>query len=250
MICFRQTRSVNKWKPQRNAGIPGCCSRVDGVLLRTEPIWRIFSDSAVVDLSPIEWIIRKMAQNLHMQTGTWLTRRELTEVAGAWDARLCVDDDGEYFCRVPLASDGVRFVPGAKVFYRLTPSSRLSYIGWSDKKKDAQLRSMQLHVKYILSLENSDRVRASCMAYLQTWLINFYPERPDIVQELEGLAMSLGGRLEVPRLRWKYAWIKPLFGWVAAKNAQIVLPQLKASIVRFWGKTMYELAKSARKNFS
>jgi len=29
------------------------------------------------------------------------------------------------------------------------------------------------------------------------------PERPDIVQELEKLAVSLGGRLEVPRLRWK-----------------------------------------------
>src|SRR6516162_8697443 len=138
-----------------------------------------FPTSLWCDLSPIEWLIRKLAQNLHMQTATWLTSRELTQAAGAWDTRLFVDDDGEYFCRVLLASDGVRFVPGAKVFYRITPSTRLSYIGRSDKKRDAQLLSMQLHVKYIRSLEDSERVRAACLNYLQTWLINFYPERPD-----------------------------------------------------------------------
>ena len=184
------------------------------------------------DLSPIEWLLRKMAENLHMQTATWLTSRELTTAAGAWDTRLFVDDDGEYFCRVLLASDGVRFVPDAKVFYRKTPSTRLSYIGGSDKKKDAQLLSMQLHVKYISSLEDSDRVRAACITYLQNWLIHFYPERPDIVQELEALAASLGGGLELPRLRWKYAWIEPLLGPSVAKNAQLLLPQLKASLFR------------------
>jgi glycosyltransferase involved in cell wall biosynthesis len=210
-----------------------------------------FSPTALwCDLSPVEWLIRKMAQNLHMQTATWLTSRELTKAAGAWDARMFVDDDGEYFCRVLLASNGVRFVRGAKVFYRITPSTRLSYIGRSNKKKDAQLLSMQLHVKYIRSLEDSDRVRAACITYLQTWLINFYPERPDIVQELEALALSLGDRLEAPRLHWKYAWIKPLFGWRAAKNAQIVFPQLKASLLRSWDKAMYQLDKSAPQSTS
>lgn len=200
------------------------------------------------DLSPAEWIIRKMAYNLHMQTATWLTSRELTKAAGAWDVRLSVDDDGEYFCRVLLASDGVRFVPGARVFYRVTPSTRLSHIGWSDKKKDAQLLSMQLHVKYIRSLEDSDRVRAACINYLQIWLIHFYPERPDIVRELEALAVSLGGRLRSPRLHWKYAWIKPLFGARAAKNAQIALPQLKASLLRSWDKAMYQLEELVGRN--
>lgn len=195
------------------------------------------------DLSPVDWLVRKMGENLHMQTATWLTSRELTEAAGPWDARLFVDDDGEYFCRVLLASHGVRFVPGSKVFYRAAPSTRLSYIGQSDKKKDAQLLSMQMHVKYIRSLEDSDRVRAACLTYLQNWLLNFYPERPDIVRELELLAKSLGGRLEEPRLLWRYAWIKPLFGWHAAKNAQIVLPELKASLRRSWDKAMYELHK-------
>lgn len=166
-----------------------------------------------------------------MQTATWLVSRELTQDAGPWDTRLLSDDDGEYFCRVLLASEGIRFVPEARVYYRVSPSGRLSRIGTSDRKKDAMLLAMKLHVKYILSLEESARVRKACVQYLQNWLIYFYPERPDIVAELNKLAETLGGKLEAPRLRWKYAWLKPLIGWNAAKQAQIALPELKASLM-------------------
>jgi glycosyltransferase involved in cell wall biosynthesis len=193
------------------------------------------------DLSPVEWLLRKMSENLHMQTATWLTSRELAEAAGHWDTRLISDDDGEYYCRVLLASEGTRFVPEARVFYRITSSSRWSYIGTSDKKKDAMLISMKLHVRYLRSLEESERVRKACLTYMQNWFDNFYPERLDIAAELQDLAAQLQGHLEVPQLRWKYAWMKPIFGMKAAKWAQMVLPQLKASLIRYWDKAMYEL---------
>lgn len=193
------------------------------------------------DLSPIAWLLRKMGENLHMQTATWLVSRELTEAAGPWDSRLLSDDDGEYFCRVILASDSIRFVSEAKVFYRITASSRLSYIGQSDRKKEAMALSMKLHLEYILSLEDSDRVRAACLEYLQNWLICFYPERPDIVEELKESARRLGGQLEIPRLRWKYAWIKSMLGWHSAKRAQFLLPQLKSSFLRAWDRQMHNL---------
>jgi hypothetical protein len=182
-----------------------------------------------------------MAQNLFMQTATWLTSRELSEAAGLWDTRLLSDDDGEYFCRVLLASEGTRFVPEAKVFWRNTPSSRLSYIGASDRKKDAMLLSMKLHIQYLRSLEESDRVKSACLTYMQNWLGNFYPERPDLVAELKTIARELKGRLEPPSLRWKYAWIKPLFGWQVAKLAQRVAPQVKASLINQWDKIIYRL---------
>ncbi len=197
------------------------------------PLWE--------DLSSVEWLFRKMAQNLHMQTATWLASRELSEAAGPWDTRLLSDDDGEYFCRVLLASRGTRFVPEAKVFYRNTPSTRLGQIGRSDKKKEAMLLSMKLHIGYLRSLEDSDRTRRACLTYMQNWLDNFYPERPDLVGELQKMAAELHGRLEAPRLRWKYAWMRPIFGWRAAKWAQVALPQFKASLVRQWDKTMYRL---------
>jgi glycosyltransferase involved in cell wall biosynthesis len=197
------------------------------------PLWQ--------DLSPVEWLVRKMPQNLLMQTATWLTSRELCDAAGPWDLRLLSDDDGEYFCRVLLASGGTRFVPEAKVFWRNTPSGRLSYVGASDKKKDALLLSMKLHIRYLRSLEESDRVKAACLTYMQNWLGNFYPERPDLVAELQTLAGELQGRLQVPRLDWKYAWMKPLFGWRVAKFAQRVCPHIKASLSGQWDKVIYRL---------
>ena len=191
------------------------------------------------DLTPVEWLLRKMGENLHMQTGSWLTSRELAEAAGLWDTPLLSDDDGEYFCRVLLASKGTRFVPDGRLYYRVTPSSRLSHIGMSDKKKDAMVISMKLHIQYLRSLEESERVRKACLTYMQNWYDNFYPERPDLMADLQALASELGGSLEEPRLRRKYAWMEPIFGFRAAKRVQMTLPQLRASLSRRWDKAMY-----------
>ena len=194
------------------------------------------------DLAPIEWFVKKMSENLYMQTATWLTSRELTQVAGPWDTRLFSDDDVEYFSRVLLASEGTRFAPEAKVFYRNTRHSRLSYIGRSHQKKDALLLSLKLQVQHARSAEDSERVRKSCLAYMQNYLQDFYPERPDLIAELQTMAAQLGGALNIPRLRSKYAWMEPIFGAHVAKSAQIVLPQVKASLMRSWDKAMYRLA--------
>ena len=193
------------------------------------------------DLSPVEWLLRKMGQNLHMQTATWLVSRTLTQAAGPWDTRLSLDDDGEYFSRVVLASDAIRFVPDAKVFYRQPGFDRLSSIDRSDKKLESQFLSMQLHVEYLRSSEESDRVRAASLAYLQTWFGWFFEERPDLAQELGRLAATLGGRLEAPRLPWKYLWIQKLFGWTVAKRVRQQWNRCKSSVMRSWDKALFRL---------
>src|SRR5258708_39244065 len=178
------------------------------------------------DLSPVEWLLRKMSQNLHMQTATWLVSRELTEAAGPWNTTLLGDDDGEYFCRVLLQSDGVRFVPQAKVYYRDCGAGSLSYVGQSDKKREAQWRSMELHIRYLRALEDSPRTRAACVKYLQNWMILFHPERLDVVEKMQQKAEELGGELKVPRLPWKYSWIETIFGDALASRAQFLLPRV------------------------
>jgi len=195
------------------------------------------------DLSPVEWLLRKMGQNIWMQTATWLVSRELTEAAGPWNTQLWVDDDGEYFCRVLLASNGTRFIPEGRVFYRMSGFNCMSYIGRSDRKMEAQFVSMQLHIGYLRSLEDSERVRTACVKYLQSWLPSFFPERLDIVKQAEQLAGTLGGRLEVPPpLSWKYAWIQKGFGWPLAKHAQILMPRCRWSLIRSWDKALSRFA--------
>jgi glycosyltransferase involved in cell wall biosynthesis len=195
------------------------------------------------DLSPTEWLVCKMRQNLHMQPATWLVSRELTEAAGPWDTSLAVDDDGEYFCRVLLKSDGVRFVPGARVYYRASGAGSLSYIGNSDRKRDSQWRSMRLHIGYLRSLEETPRVRAACIAYIQNWLTFFYPERPDLVEEMQAAIRELGGKIEMPRLSRKYAWMEPIWGLGCARRAQMRLPQLKWALLRFHDRLLFRMSR-------
>jgi glycosyltransferase involved in cell wall biosynthesis len=191
------------------------------------------------DLSPVEWLIRKMQLNLYMQTASWLVSRKLAEAAGPWDTRLLGDDDNEYFCRVLLASNGVRFVPQAKVYYRNSGYKSLSYIGFSDRKLDAHWRSMALQIDHIRSLEDSQRVRDACVTYLQNALFLFHPNRPDLIMQAEEMAASLGRELRPPALSWKYSWIAAFLGREQAKRAQVVLPRLKWSLMRRLDKALF-----------
>ena len=193
------------------------------------------------DLLPAEWLLRKLEDNVFMQTATWLVSRELTEAAGPWDLRLLVDDDGEYFCRVLRASNSVRFVPDARTFYRRTGGGSLSQIGQSAKKLEAHLLSMTLHIRHLRTLEDSERTRAACLVFLQRYLVYFYPERPDLVKQAEELAAELGGQLEPPQLSWKYAWIQKLFGWQSAKRAQSVYNECKSSVLSSWDAALCRL---------
>jgi glycosyltransferase involved in cell wall biosynthesis len=198
------------------------------------------------DLSPAEFLVRKLGQKIFMQTAVWLVSRELTEAAGPWDSSLVSDDDGEYFCRVMLASSGIRFVPDAKVYYRRVGTGRLSYVGRADNKLEALWRSMQLHIGYLRSLEDSQRARAACIQYLQNYLAVFYEQRPDIVDQMHEVARSLGGALRDPRLSWKYAWIKSLFGWSLAKRARLFFPSVKWAVLRSIDRIQFSIEEKFR----
>ncbi len=191
------------------------------------------------DLPPLEWLLRKMGRNLEMQTDNWLVSRELSVAAGPWDHRLWRDNDGEYFCRVIMASDGIRFVPDAKSYYRRAGFTSVSYIGRSNKKLESYLLSMKLHIHYLRSLEDSERTRLTCLKYIETNVHQFYPWRLDLVQELAQLTSQLGGQFREPRLSWKYNWILRLFGWGLARQAQTRVPQLRWSTIYAWDKAMF-----------
>ncbi len=195
------------------------------------------------DLDAREWITRKLAQNLFVPPIVWLVSREVTQAAKPWDERLSLDDDGEYFCRILMASNGVKFVPEARGYYRMSGFNSLSIVGQSDKKLESLWLSMQLHIRYLLSLEDSDRTRAAGVTYLGNWLHSFHPIRPDLVAAAQKLAVSLGGKLDLPHVRPKYAVIEKLFGYRWAAQAQATLPNCKAAMMRAGDWLQYKLGR-------
>ena len=214
---------------------------------RYRPARAVFRPNALwEDSTPVDWLVRKLSLNLHMQTGTWLIPRELADAAGLWNTTLLGDDDGEYSCRLLLNCDGIRFEPRARLYYRSISSNRLSYIGHSDAKKDAQFASMKLHIQYLRTMEDSERARAAGVTYLQNWLIHFFPERRDIVERAKTTARELGGELREPELSWKYRWVKELFGWKVAKRVQVFLPALRQAAASSLDHLMARLEEMAR----
>lgn len=209
------------------------------------PLWE--------DLEPLEWLLRKMTLNVWMQPGTWLTSRELTEAAGPWDERLSFDDDGEYFCRVISKSQGVAFVRGAKTYYRATGPESLSSVDYSNRKLESAWLSIRMHIQYLRQLEISERTRNAAISFLQTWITMFDPYRTDIIEQMQQTAAAMGGRIGslnrcldlVEPLRWKFAWMKRVFGHRVAHWAQKALPRFKHSViesaVRFWDRTLFQL---------
>ncbi len=210
---------------------------------------RFVPTSLWCDLSPIEWLLRRWEENLHMNPATWLVSRELSEAAGAlgirdcWEAGLMMES---IFLGSSSRARGIRFVPEAKVFYRSAPSS-LGNIGRSEKKIEALFLSLKLQIGYLVSLANDNRAHAACVNCLKTWLPSFYPDRPDIVEQVQALAANLGGHLEIPRTGWKYAWIERLFGPHVRKEVQIRYNQHKSSIVRAWDRLLYSAEIARRK---
>jgi glycosyltransferase involved in cell wall biosynthesis len=203
------------------------------------PLWQ--------DLSPTEWMTRKLGLSLYMQPASWLVSRKLTERAGLWDARLSLDDDGDYFCRVVKASDRIRFVGGSRVFYRRGFES-LSYIGVSNRKLESQLLAIQLQISCLRSLRDDAAARCACVSYLQAWLPFFYPERLDLVAQLQEAAVALQGHLTLPELPWKYRWIQKLFGWKFAKRTRMAYNRSKSAVLRNWDKAWFQLEVRRQEN--
>ena len=79
-------------------------------------------------------------------------------------------------------------------------------------------------------MEKSERTKAACVKYLQDSFFYLYPDNMELVTKARQMAHDLGGELSLPRLGWKYAWIKELFGWKVAKNICFAVPGIKTTL--------------------
>jgi hypothetical protein len=103
---------------------------------------------------------------------------------------------------------------------------------------DSQLLSCKLQVGYAQSLASSERTRGACLTYLKKYISDFYPERPDLVAEMQGIAAGLGTELVAPSFPKKYAWIEKLLGINLAKRAQTSYNKLKLSSWKSWDRAL------------
>lgn len=176
-----------------------------------EPVWR--------DDAPLDWLVLSWDGGGMMHPAAWLTPREVAQRAGPWNETLSLDDDGEYFCRVLLASSGVCFCAEAKSYYRRHDGGSLSHA-----KSPAAWRSSQAVCRLVqtaaLACEDSPRVRHACALSHLRFAFHAWPYARDLARVSLTEARKLDPTTRMPSAGARYNLVARLVGWRIARTLQ------------------------------
>lgn len=172
------------------------------------------------DISPIDWLVDAWENHKMIHPAAWLLPRTIVEKAGLWNESLSLNDDGEYFCRVALASHGLLYCQGAFSYYRTylhEQRNNLSSLRTHTGIISA-FQSFELCTQALLSTENTERTRSACAAIFQSLLYTYYPYNQDILSKAEERVRTLGGAKLAPFGGYRYQLLVKLIGWKMAKK--------------------------------
>lgn len=167
--------------------------------------------------APADWVVRKFEHNAMMHPAAWLTSRALARKAGPWDESLSLDDDGEYFTRVVLASQGVRCCPESVSFYRSNLAGSLSGAK-SEKAWASAYRSIELSVARLRQVEDSPRTRHAGATAFQRFVYEAYPRAAEWRRRAARQVAALGGASLEPEGGPRFQLARRLLGWRLAKR--------------------------------
>lgn len=187
---------------------------------KPEPFW--------ADCDPIDWLVSCWERNSMMHPAAWLLSRQLIDRAGPWDERLTLDDDGEYFARVVLASRRVIFCGDAQTYYRSGVAPTLSG-SRSPRAWRSQLDSVQKTTDYLLAREDSPRTRRACVRRIQEFVYAAYPECPELLAVAEKRVHDLGGPQFAPQGGRLFRSLCAVVGWRLARRLQRAVRRGRAS---------------------
>ncbi|MGD8306656.1 MAG: glycosyltransferase family A protein [Ignavibacteria bacterium] len=195
------------------------------------------------DLSPSEWLqIRFSGAGCFMHTAGWLVSRRLTEMVGPWDERLKRNQDGEYFCRVVVNSELVKFHSKAVSYYR---KGNLFSITMNKSKSTIESLdlSYNLCVNHLLSLEDNEMTRKACASLLQRFITKVHVGDPQIILKNQNRIMELGGEISFPTESKKFTIIKYIFGKHATRKLKNYLWNVEVFVRSVWDRFLVYIFK-------
>jgi len=184
---------------------------VSEALFKPQPLWK--------DFYPVDFLLCAWEGNWMMHPAAWLTPRAIAEQAGAWDKTLSLNDDGEYFCRIVLASREIKFCSASRVYYRSGIQGSLS-ASKSAAAWRSQWRSVQLDRMHLFSQEDSPRTRRAFANRFQRLIYDIYPNHLDLIGEIEAEIQQLGGTDLPPVGSPLFQRVATVVGWKLAKHLQ------------------------------
>jgi glycosyltransferase involved in cell wall biosynthesis len=184
---------------------------------RTDPRDAAFVDHAVFrDLAPVEFLVLAGETGAMMHPSAWLVPRALAERAGPWDESLSLNDDGEYFSRVALASTGLAFCADmdARSYYRSGLAGSLSQRR-NERARRSQFASLAAITRALRAAEDSPRTRRAAAGYWRRFVHDFYPWPTDLIAQAMAEIERAGEPLGQPPMGPKTSALARLIGWKA-----------------------------------
>jgi len=132
--------------------------------------------------NPIDWCLQSWMGEGMMIPGCWLIPKPIIDKAGLWDERLSLHDDGEFMCRVLLASKGNVFVENTVVYYRQLATS-LSRQNQSYRAAKSALNVCESYRKSLLPLYDGPKVRQALAYNYRRFMYEFHPKHKDLLQQ-------------------------------------------------------------------
>jgi len=160
-----------------------------------------------------------------IQTNCWLVPKKIIEKAGKWRAYRCPDDDGEFFARVLLASEGIVFVPGVYNYYHITPGgiNQLSRSGNPKYLKNVLL-TIDLKHQYLIKKGKHPLINKAIASQYLRFAVDQFPAQKILSAIAYKRYRLLNEKVKVPVLGGGIIeLIKTIFGWRIARLTRFYL---------------------------
>ena len=143
-------------------------------IIKPQKVWNI--------QNPIDWCLQSWMGEGMMIPGCWLIPKPIIDKAGLWDERLSLHDDGEFMCRVLLASKGNVFVENTVVYYRQQDNS-LSRQHKSKMAAESALLVYKSYQQQILKFQDSKLTRRALARNFSRFVYEYYPAHAQLIKE-------------------------------------------------------------------
>lgn len=183
------------------------------------------------DMSGHRWLVACWRDGGMMPPHSWLTPAALIRAAGPWDEALLQNQDGEFFSRVLLAADGVRYCPEALSYYRVGVKASIS-----SRDDHAARRSRLEAVRMIAgrlqaSPEADDDTRRACATAFEELMFVTWVRHPDLALEAQAAMLACGDRdRRMPYRGQLFRRAERLVGWRLACRLQHLLGLVTAGM--------------------
>ncbi|MFP5042396.1 glycosyltransferase family 2 protein [Parasediminibacterium sp. JCM 36343] len=173
------------------------------------------------DMAPLEWLCSSWYNGTAMtQPGIFLIPKAIIEKAGLWDESLNLVDDLEFFTKIILASQGVKFCDASVLYYRSGQGNNLS--GQKSRKAiESYFKAMELSTSYLLAASQAGIVKLTVANVWQSFAYYCYPNNLDLVKKAEKRALNLA-KANLPYSNNKrHQFFISIFGWKLLKRFQM-----------------------------